>query len=78
MIADTATNKIWRGDLPLHRGSSYTEIPIPANTTYAPRALDFDPVERRIYWSDNFTVSSIKLDGTDRRILLNETDFGGG
>ncbi|XP_072027809.1 uncharacterized protein [Amphiura filiformis] len=69
IVADTATSQIWTAPIPIKRGAVYTEVPIPNNTS-APKALDYNPTDDRIFWSDNFTISSIKRNGTDQQVVI--------
>ncbi|XP_072045350.1 uncharacterized protein [Amphiura filiformis] len=67
IVADLDSAKIFSGPM-----STLQLAEIPLQSVQRPVAVDYDPVEQEVYWTDvtTSTISSASLDGTNQQVVL--------
>ena len=66
-VADLTNLKIWKAPL-----DTLEFTPLPLRDITGPAAVDYDPVEHKLYWSDiaRGTINRAKLDGSEQEVVL--------
>ena len=66
IVADSGTDALFQVDL--LKGTAWK---IPVSRQKAPTALDYDPVELKIYWTDvrDKVIKRSNLDGTNEQVI---------
>ncbi|XP_072048536.1 low-density lipoprotein receptor-related protein 5-like [Amphiura filiformis] len=70
IVADLANHTIWTGSVVHDAPLELTEIP--TIDFFRPTAVDYDPVDRKLYWTDitRGTINRANLDGTNEEVLF--------
>ena len=66
-VADLRESKIWKASL-----DTLDFMALPLDNTPNPVAVDYDPVDHKLYWTDVAlkSISRANLDGTEQEVVV--------